>query len=141
MIESAKIQIALNRYAGWHRAAPYWLYMDDCGYTYCHKCAVMALTSRPGAELDGGFSCEGDSSEYCETCGKLLDYTLTDYGASVEIDHFSKVRFRAPLSRDDAYCIARMFGANPDDETALKVARRAISKIPKGARPNRRVYR
>jgi hypothetical protein len=141
MSEAVEIQIALNRYAGMNRANPYWLSNDDCGYTYCRKCALKALKAKPGAELDGGFHCESDSCQHCETCGKLLDYTLTNCGAAEEIDHFSKARFREPLDRDEAYHIARMLGANTDDEAALKIARRAITKIPQGARPNRRVYR
>jgi hypothetical protein len=140
MSEVTDIKIALNLYAGWTRYAPYWLSNDDSGATYCRKCALEALKAKPDAKLEGGCGCEGDSCEHCETCGKCLDYTLTSYGASTEIDHYSKVRFRGPLSRDEAYHLARMFDANPDDAAALKIVRRAIAKIPKGARPNRRVY-
>jgi hypothetical protein len=141
MDDGTDLQIRLDRYAGYNRADPYWLSTDDCGYTYCRKCALEALAASPGAELDGGFFGEGDHSEFCETCGKSLDYTLTNYGASVEIDHYRKVKFRAPLDRDEAYYVARMLGADRDNEDAVKIARRAVAKIPKGARPNRRTYR
>lgn len=139
-LESIDLQIKLDRYAGLNRFDPYWLSNDDSGCTYCRKCAMEALKANPGAELDGGFHCECDSCQHCETCGKLLDYTLTNYGASGEIDHFSKIRFRVPLDRDEAYHIARMLGADRCNEEAVKVARRAVAKIPKGARPNRRKY-
>lgn len=141
MTEAIEIKIKLDRYAGMCRADPYWLSNDDCGYTYCRKCALKVLKATPGAELDGGFHFESDSCEHCETCGKPLDYTLTNTGASAEMDHYSKVRFRAPLDRDEAYHVARMFGADTENETSLKIACRAVAKIPKGARANRRVYR
>lgn len=141
MTDVHELKIKLDRYAGMCRAAPYWLSNDDCGFTYCRECALKELAASPSAELDGGYHCEGDSCAHCETCGKLLDYTLTNYGASAEADHYSKVRFRTPLDRDEAYRIARMLDANYNDEEAVKIARRAVAKIPKGARPNRRAYR
>jgi hypothetical protein len=141
MATGYELKIRLDRYAGMYRADPYWLSNDDCGFTYCRKCALQALRAKPGAELDGGFHCENDSCQHCETCGRLLDYTLTNYGAAEEINHFSKIRFRKPLDRDQAYHIARMLGANTEDEAAIKIAHRAVAKIPKGAGPNRRVYR
>lgn len=38
--------------------------------------------------LDGGFSQESDSCVHCETCGHILSYSLTNYGAESEWDHF-----------------------------------------------------
>lgn len=32
---------------------------------------------------------EDDGCRHCETCGALLDYTLTNYGVENELDHFS----------------------------------------------------
>jgi hypothetical protein len=40
--------------------------------------------------IDGGYhgQCEHDNCEHCDTCGKLLAYTLTDYGARDEIEEW-----------------------------------------------------
>ena len=43
-----------------------------------------------GEHFGGGYCMEEDSCEHCEKCGKLLDYTLTDYGVSSELEHFAE---------------------------------------------------
>ena len=83
---------------------PHWFIHNAGGEerTYCFDCGekrrqeliatnqgkpeVLRLLDR----LDGGFSTECDSCEHCETCGQLLDYSLTDYGAKSEWDHFQE---------------------------------------------------
>lgn len=117
---------------------PYWLSGGgtEATYTYCLPCAKAVAKAHPGAEIDGGWSGESDSCVHCEKCGCLLEYTLTDNGAAYEIEHFSSIRFRRPLTRDDAYHIARMLAAAPDDPDAIKIGKRAMRWLPE-CRANR----
>lgn len=122
--------IALDSYAAVPRA-PYWLeHSNESSETYCYDCAQKELAKYPDALLGGGYGGENDGCLHCETCGALLDYTLTNYGTNSEIVHFRTVRFRAPLSREEAYHVARMLAGAQSDPEAIRIAARAIKKIP-----------
>lgn len=98
--------------------------------TYCYSCAVKAAAAHPGSEIDGGWPGEEDGCLHCDTCGCLIEYSLTDYGASSEIDHFRSARFRTSLSRIDAYHLARMIEAAPNSPDAKRIVKRAARWIP-----------
>ena len=77
---------------------PYYL-EDATGYTdgadYCLPCARAALAAIAHGEyglygyvLRRDWSGESDSPRHCETCGVILDYTLSDYGATEELSFF-----------------------------------------------------
>lgn len=75
-------------------------YLEDAdGYTdgadYCLPCARAALAALAHGEyglygyvLHRDWSGESDSPRHCETCGVILDYTLSDYGATEELRFF-----------------------------------------------------
>lgn len=87
-----------------------WWMESDATNSYCHACAWREGARELGLEgrepknwfswdeqdraindrIRGGDPCGGESdhSEYCTTCGVTLNYHLTSYGASVELDHF-----------------------------------------------------
>lgn len=54
--------------------------------------------------LDGGWRTESDGPRYCEGCGVKLDFALTDYGVTSELEHFAHYGVR-PGSTDDARCL------------------------------------
>ena len=91
---------------------PRWLGGDaaDQGPSYCLECASKKVDSgEGGAEfVDGGWSQESDGCCHCESCGLLLDYTLTDYGVGAELEHYLQHPPRAPISNDEAYHLSRL---------------------------------
>lgn len=97
----------------------YWITGDhgDSGGEYCRECAAKkcselnASKPREHWEVDGGFSLENDSLPFCETCSKRLDGSLTQYGCTVEVDHFTESGFN-PDSPDDCYSMERVIGSS-----------------------------
>lgn len=76
---------------------PYWL-MEDAGSSYCLECIKAQkpnfdFNDDYGDFFDGGFEQEEDGSCRCEKCGKLLFYTLTDYGVNSEIATYHDYQF------------------------------------------------
>ena len=77
----------------------HWIHNGDEGLSYCRECCekevAKLLKADPSGEycVDGGWGIEGDTTPYCETCGKLLDNTLTEYGCEAEVDHFLRNGF------------------------------------------------
>lgn len=85
---------------------PYWFVGEvgigdekyDGGFSFCRDCILALLPNMDlGEDYDGGFLCESDGCEHCEKCGKLLQYTLTDYGVDGELNHFVE----SPPSKDE----------------------------------------
>src|SRR3990167_1206356 len=85
--------------------APYWFYNEfieeldesnpiteyDEAMSLCWDCIhELFPEAQSGEHFGGGYCMEEDSYEHCEKCGKLLDYTLTDYGVSSELEHFAE---------------------------------------------------
>ncbi len=97
---------------------PWWIAGgDDEATDYCRPCAEKALvaakdglTSEEAENLTlaGGYVGEEDSRAHCESCGKLLDYTLTNYGVDSELDHFEREGIRN--DPEEAYLILRILG-------------------------------
>lgn len=73
----------------------YWIGGYDQGFSFCRQCAekkVRELKKKnPNGEffVDGGWSTEGDSQAFCETCGMVLDNSFTTFGCEQELDHFA----------------------------------------------------
>lgn len=83
---------------------PYWV--DDVDGVFCREC----VRKFPKDSVDGGFFGEEDHPIYCETCGKLLDFTLTDYGVAEELAEFE--RSGSITTPDDAYVMHRVLSAD-----------------------------
>ena len=72
----------------------YWVHDDDEGISYCYECAKKKVkeikSEKPDSDvcLDGGWGTEEDGMEFCDTCGKPLDCSFTDYGSESEVDHY-----------------------------------------------------
>jgi len=113
-----------DQYANLDPEPGYWI-MDDEAETYCLRCVTVVAKGR---EIDGyGGPSEQDHCLHCHKCGKLLDYTLSNYGAREELAHFRTVKFRRdkPLDRDTAYHLARLIAAHEDMEV-IRIAAKAI---------------
>ena len=131
------LEFSLERLAGHlDPPAPFWLIGDDGGYSYCPDCIDAAAKGR-NTEIDGGFQGgEHDSCEHCEVCGALLWYSLTDYGAQQELDHFRTVRFGRPPDPETLYHIERMLSAMLEDgphfAEARAIAEQALLAVTRG---------
>lgn len=72
----------------------YWIHGADEGLSYCLECCekeVKRLSKENPKEeysVDGGWGTEGDSTPFCEVCGKLLENALLDSGCRDEVEHF-----------------------------------------------------
>jgi hypothetical protein len=106
---------------------------SDATYSYCWPCAREArwkelptfgpapvdkdwLTRDPIEQMirdviDGGYYGQGESDnvERCESCGDLLAYSLTDYGARQEVEYFLEAPVET-LEPDTAYELAELIG-------------------------------
>jgi hypothetical protein len=86
--------------------APYWR-RDGGDDVACYSCAKK---KKWGADnLDGGWTNEEDGAHWCE-CGKLLDFTLTDYGVETEFAGFEEAG--PPMTPDEAYVLCRVLGTD-----------------------------
>lgn len=118
---------------------------QTCDGSYCRECVAAVFVTEQcrllgddKAEVWLGMSCgtENDHCMRCDTCGRLLSYSLTDYGARDELGHFSRTRFpRKPLPADTAYEISAMlsgiaYSGEPDEvAAAIRVGRRAVNRM------------
>ena len=114
---------------------PHWLGGDeaDQGLSYCYECAEKAVSAGDGEYVDGGWQQDSDGCCHCETCGRLLDYTLTDYGVTEELSHFRAARLRGELHPEAAYHLARILeqhDEHPEVKQLLPKVRRALARTP-----------
>lgn len=87
-----------------------------CAESYCRKCIDAAMAIEKAKYPEGADvykacgSGENDHSLNCDGCGCLLAYSLTDYGASSELDHFNRARgwSRKGLHPDVAFELCAM---------------------------------
>ena len=100
---------------------PYWFIHNAGGEesTFCFQCGEkrrleLIKKHRDDAHtldllkmLDGGWTGESDSCEHCHTCGQLLHYSLTDYGAESEWEHYREAGINLG-SPEEAYHIQAM---------------------------------
>ena len=124
----------LEAYAGLEPPYQHWLAGEgsDAGPSYCRPCADKAVANGEGEFVDGGFpGAEDDTCQHCEICGCLLHYSLTDYGVAQELEHFAESPPETPVSKEDAYHIARLLVAAPDNPEIITLARLALAEIKK----------
>lgn len=94
----------------------HWIHDWDEGLSFCRECSekkiAELLAAEPDAEymLDGGWVTEGDSQAFCETCGRPLENSFTNYAAETEIDHFEECGFSLD-SPDDCYAVLNVIYA------------------------------
>lgn len=92
----------------------------EAGPNWCHDCGkAMAKHLRRRATrkdrgeyiLDGGYPAgDEDGCATCEGCGKLLHYSLTDWGVEKELEHFLACwEPQSAISPETAYELARVF--------------------------------
>lgn len=97
-----------------HPAAEY-----DEAMSLCWVCIhEIEPDAKSGEHYGGGYCTEEDGCEACEKCGKLLDYTLTDYGVSSELEHFTADDYEGFdwNSAPECYEMARIAGGLWTDE-------------------------
>lgn len=94
-IDERVASAAVDHCARRFRTVPeYWISGDDESTPYCRGCAEKEIRrlrrEHPGEDyqLDGGWRMESDSSPYCGSCERPLDYLLTEYGCEAELEHF-----------------------------------------------------
>lgn len=133
------LAILFDEYAALNPEPEYWLDFEDGGdgNGHCLRC-IKKLDAGRNKYTGSGGSTEEDGCLHCGTCGKILDYTLTDHGALEELAHFMTVKFRRnkPLDRNTAYHLARLIEAKENDMDVIRIAARAIRSmrnVPKGA--------
>ena len=117
---------------------PHWLGGDDAdqGESYCFDCANKKVVGGEAEFVDGGWMQDNDGCCHCEDCGRLLDYTLTDYGVKEELSHFKSDRMRRKLSPELAYHLARVLEHNethPEVLALLPKVNRALNRLQNAA--------
>jgi len=112
-----KLEVQFNTGASKIPSEPeHWINGADGGLSYCLDCCKKEverlLKKEPDGEytVDGGWGTEGDSTPFCEVCGKLLENTLTDYGCEAEVEHFLSNGFD-PESDDDCRAMSEVISA------------------------------
>lgn len=115
---------------------PHWLGGDgaDQGPSYCRDCASKRVAAGEAEFVDGGWMQDNDGCCHCEDCGRLLDYTLTDYGVEEELSHFKNDRMRGSVSPELAYHLARVLEQHrehPEVLTLLPKVIRALDRSQK----------
>ncbi len=105
---------------------PHWLGGDgaDQGPSYCHDCAQIQVKAGNAEFIDGGWPQENDGCCHCEGCGRLLDYTLTDYGVEEELSHFKGDRMRRVMHPETAYHLARLLECHREHPEVLTLVPR-----------------
>jgi hypothetical protein len=104
-----RLEVLFNAGAARVEEAPeHWIHGDDEGTSYCPECAAKKLAellvAEPDADycVDGGWGVEGDTTPFCETCGKRLSNSFTNYACEEEVDHYLANGFDA---KDNEHCM------------------------------------
>jgi hypothetical protein len=107
------------------------LIRGEAGSNWCYACGKArakhlrrraARKDKAEYTLDGGYPAgDEDGCAHCEGCGKLLHYSLTDYGVENEPGHFlAHWTLQGEFEPKTAYELARVFehGQHVDDLAA-----------------------
>ncbi len=95
----------------------YWVHGHGSGESYCERCIDKAVRKAqrlaPDAEIDASRSPwpDGDGPKSCESCGRTVEYTLTDWGVGADLDHFDSYSPGWPLTTHDAFALEQLFDA------------------------------
>ena len=119
----------LDQFSGIEAAPICWLvHNGNEGHeNYCRSCAETMAGD--GDVVVGETPSECDSCYHCDKCGRVLDYSLTEHGVLSELDHFHQYPPTAPLKNGDAFHIARILEAVPDNPEAQRLAESAVQLI------------
>ncbi len=124
--------LALNQYAALDPSPVCWTRWNSGGLAasgiYCWTCAMAEVVIGHGEIVVYEISYESDGCAHCSICNLILDYHLTDCGVDEELDYFHGLRLTTPLPKQDAYHIARIIEAAPENKDALRLAKRALAK-------------
>jgi hypothetical protein len=107
----SQLQHLIAPCAGKYDVVPeHWIHGWDEGLSFCFECAekkvAELLAEEPDGDylVDGGRGSEGDSQAFCETCGRALDNSFTEYAVEQEMDHFEEYGFDIN-SPDDCHAV------------------------------------
>jgi hypothetical protein len=113
----------------------YWAHGGDEGFSYCYECCEKEVIRLQKLDpenkddycVDGGWGTEGDSIAYCETCGHLLENSLTDCGAEDEVRHFLGYGFD-PKSENDCHSMGLVIDARGWEPWKDRIYRDEVEK-------------
>lgn len=102
----------------------------------CAKKKAEELTKKLGKKVvvDGGYSIqECDTCAHCQDCDKLLAYSLTEYGAESELDHFLSEKGDLVISdAEESYHIGEVLSCynvyDNHKERILKLAKKILKR-------------
>lgn len=116
---------------------PHWLGGDgaDQGPSYCRDCASKLVAAGEAEFVDGGWMQDNDGCCLCEECGRLLDYTLTDYGVEEELSHFKSVRLRGAMSPELAYQLSRVLEQHHEHPEVLALLPKTCRALDRSKTP------
>ena len=102
---------------------PRWLsgYGADQGLSFCTSCAEKRVAAGEAESVDGGWPQDNDGCCHCEDCGRLLDYTLTDYGVTEEMGHFRGDKLERDMTPELAYHLARVLEHHAERPDVLEL--------------------
>ncbi|SEQ26331.1 hypothetical protein SAMN03159444_01362 [Pseudomonas sp. NFACC02] len=134
-VSGAALLILTKHASGLNVPYPHWIGGNgvDQGPSYCRPCADAKVAAGEAEYVDGGWQQENDGCCHCETCGCLLEYTLTEYGAAEEIDHYLTTELSAPVSTEEAFHIAKMLEHDETNADAITIAIKAAELIKSAA--------
>ena len=114
---------------------PHWLGGEDVdqGPSYCFDCANKIVAAGKAEFVDGGWPQDNDGCCHCEDCGRLLAYTLTDYGVEEELSHFKGDRLRRAMSPELAYHLARVLEQSREHPEVLALLPRVNRALDRRA--------
>ena len=118
----------------------HWIRGWDEGLSFCFECAKKKVAELLAAEpdedylVDGGWGSEGDSQSFCETCGRALDNSYTDYAVEMELDHFEEYGFDINTPEDCHAVLECTYAlGSGNDELQQRLERLALSILQKAA--------
>ena len=102
---------------------PHWVGGDnvDQGPSYCRACADAKVEAGEAEYVDDGWQQDDDGCCHCDTCGMLLEYNLTEYGAAAELEHYLASPPEQPVTPEDAFHILKIFERDETDARVIAI--------------------